>query len=111
MDKKSGFGRFRDEQPDHISESLQTICWVKILKYFDSDPGSWMEKIRIGDGKIRIRDKTSRIRNTASNYYHPLLYLHVVYVAAIAHAHRFLHPVARQGDLIGRAALAEDAAA
>jgi hypothetical protein len=38
--------------PDHISESLETIFWVKkILKFFDADPGwkkfgSKMEKIR-----------------------------------------------------------------
>jgi hypothetical protein len=25
---------------DHISESLETIFWVKILKFFDTDPGS-----------------------------------------------------------------------
>jgi hypothetical protein len=24
--------------PDHISESLETIFWVKIPKFFDSDP-------------------------------------------------------------------------
>jgi hypothetical protein len=24
--------------PDHISESLKTIFWVKILKFFDADP-------------------------------------------------------------------------
>ncbi len=24
--------------PDHISESLETIFWVKILKFFDVDP-------------------------------------------------------------------------
>ncbi len=24
--------------PDHISESLETIFWVKIMKYFDADP-------------------------------------------------------------------------
>jgi hypothetical protein len=35
--------------PDHISESLETIFWVKILKFFDADPGSGMEKIRIRD--------------------------------------------------------------
>ena len=45
--------------PDHISESLKTIFWVKILKFFDADPGygifltldqgSGMEKIRIRD--------------------------------------------------------------
>jgi hypothetical protein len=26
--------------PDHISESFETIFWVKILKFFDADPGS-----------------------------------------------------------------------
>jgi hypothetical protein len=39
----------------HISESLGTIFWVEILKFFDADleifltmdPGSWMEKIQI----------------------------------------------------------------
>jgi hypothetical protein len=40
--------------PDHISESLETLFWG--LKLFDSDPGwekfgSGMEKIRIRDGK------------------------------------------------------------
>jgi hypothetical protein len=24
--------------PDHISESLETIFWLKILKFFDADP-------------------------------------------------------------------------
>jgi hypothetical protein len=43
--------------PDHISESRETIFWLKILKLFDADPdpgifltldpGSGMEKIRI----------------------------------------------------------------
>jgi hypothetical protein len=43
--------------PDHFSESLETIFWVKILKFFEADavqgfrnlfdPGSGMEKIRI----------------------------------------------------------------
>jgi hypothetical protein len=47
------------KNPDHISKSLETIFWVKILKFFDADPesgiqggkildpGSGMEKIRI----------------------------------------------------------------
>jgi hypothetical protein len=26
--------------PDHISESLETIFWVKILKFFDAETGS-----------------------------------------------------------------------
>jgi hypothetical protein len=40
--------------PDHISESLETIFGLKILKFFDadSDPGSRSSLIR--DGKIRI---------------------------------------------------------
>jgi hypothetical protein len=33
-------------KPDHNSESLKTIFWVKILKFFDVDPG-W-EKIGSG---------------------------------------------------------------
>jgi hypothetical protein len=33
--------------PDHICESIETIFWVKILKLFDADPRSGMEKIRI----------------------------------------------------------------
>ncbi len=32
MGKKSGSGM---NNPDHISESLETIFWVKILKFFD----------------------------------------------------------------------------
>ncbi len=35
--------------PDHISENLETIFWVKILKFFDADSGSGMEKIRISN--------------------------------------------------------------
>jgi hypothetical protein len=34
---------------DHISKSLETIFWVKILKFFDADPGSGMKKIPIRD--------------------------------------------------------------
>ncbi len=26
--------------PDHISGRLETIFWVKILEFFDADPGS-----------------------------------------------------------------------
>jgi hypothetical protein len=50
---KSGSGSGMNN-PDHISESLETIFWVKILKFFDADPGwkicgSRMEKNRIRD--------------------------------------------------------------
>jgi hypothetical protein len=44
---------------DHISESIETIFWVKIFKFFDADadpgiyltlgPGSEMEKNRLRD--------------------------------------------------------------
>jgi hypothetical protein len=37
MAKKSGSGSGMN--PDHIAESLETIFWVKILKFFDADPG------------------------------------------------------------------------
>jgi hypothetical protein len=46
--------------PDHISASLETIFWVKILKFFDVDPGSGIFlTLNPGSGleKIRIRDK------------------------------------------------------
>jgi hypothetical protein len=46
MGKKSGSGM---NNPDHISESLKTIIWVKILNSLmrNRDPGSGMEKILI----------------------------------------------------------------
>jgi hypothetical protein len=43
--KKSGSGSGMNN-PDHISESLETIFGLKILKFFYSDPGSG-----IRDGK------------------------------------------------------------
>ncbi len=61
--------RSRMNNPNHISESLGTIFWVKILKFFDADaeadpgsgnlfdPGSEMVKIRIRDkhpGSARV---------------------------------------------------------
>jgi hypothetical protein len=42
MGKKSGSGSGMNN-PDYISESLETIFWV------DADPRSGMEKIRIRD--------------------------------------------------------------
>jgi hypothetical protein len=44
-------GWVKNQDTDHISESLNNIFWFKILKFFDADPGSGMEKIRIRDGK------------------------------------------------------------
>jgi hypothetical protein len=50
MGKKSGSGS-GIYNPDHISESLETIFWVKIpvLKFFDADPGSGINRIWIRD--------------------------------------------------------------
>jgi hypothetical protein len=45
-DPNPGSG-FEMNNLDHISERLETIFWVKILKFFEADPGSWMEKIWI----------------------------------------------------------------
>jgi hypothetical protein len=42
MGKNSGSGSGMNN-PDHISESLETVFWVKILKFFDADPGSGLE--------------------------------------------------------------------
>ncbi len=50
FDKKSGSGSGSAiYNPDYISWSLETIFWVKILKFFAEDQGSGMEKIRIWD--------------------------------------------------------------
>jgi hypothetical protein len=59
MVKKSGFGSEMNN-PDHIFESLETIFWVKILKFFDADSGTGMEKIRIRDknpGSATLQNK------------------------------------------------------
>jgi hypothetical protein len=55
MGKKSGCGSGM-KKPDHISESLKTIFWVKILKFFDVDLGSRMEKNSDPGPGSRIRD-------------------------------------------------------
>jgi hypothetical protein len=56
MGKKSGSGSGINN-PDPISESLEPIFWVKILTFFDADPGTGMEKFGTGKEKIRIRDE------------------------------------------------------
>jgi hypothetical protein len=57
MGKKSRSGM---NIPDHISESLETIFWVKILKFFDADrdPGS---RINIPDQQHWMLDNSSSI--------------------------------------------------
>ncbi len=84
MGKNSGSGSGKNK-PDHISESLETTFWVKILKFFHAaaDPGwqkfgSGMEKTRIrypgwkkfrsAMEKIRIRDNISDPQHCFSQY-------------------------------------------
>jgi hypothetical protein len=43
--------------PDHISESSETIFWIEILKFFDADPGWKKFQIRNTGTKIRYLDK------------------------------------------------------
>ncbi len=52
MGKKSESGsRIRTgmNNPDHISDRLETFFGLKILEFFDADPGSGMENIWIRD--------------------------------------------------------------
>jgi len=61
MGKKSRSGSEMNNQ-DHISESLETIFWVKILKFFfDADPGSGMKKILSRDPGWKNSDPVSGI--------------------------------------------------
>jgi hypothetical protein len=45
MGKKSGSGSGMNNT-DHISESVETVFWVKILKFFDEDP--WRKEFGSG---------------------------------------------------------------
>jgi hypothetical protein len=67
MSKKSGSGSGINN-PDHISESLETIFSVITLKFFDADLGPGMKKIQIRDGKNSgpgswIHPGTATLRN------------------------------------------------
>jgi hypothetical protein len=62
LDQDPGSGSEMNN-PDHISESLETFFWVKILKFFDADPGSRMEKIGSGIRDPRWKNLGSRIRD------------------------------------------------
>jgi hypothetical protein len=44
--------------PDHISESLETLIWVKIIEFFntDPDPGSIIF-LTLDPGRKKFRDK------------------------------------------------------
>jgi hypothetical protein len=65
----SGIGKNQDpdprsksemDNPDHIFESLETNFWVKILKFFDADPG-W-KKFGSGNRILKILNLDTRIR-------------------------------------------------
>ncbi len=51
----SGIGKKKldsDEHPgSYLRQRRNNFLRFKRLKFFDADPGSWMEKIRIRDGK------------------------------------------------------------
>jgi hypothetical protein len=68
LDPGSGSGM---SNPDHISESLETIFWVKMLKFFDADPG-WKkfdpEWKKLGSG-INIPDPQHWLYSSFSFYF------------------------------------------
>jgi hypothetical protein len=47
MGKKSGSGSGINN-PDHISESSETVFYVKLLEFFDAESGSGMKKFGSG---------------------------------------------------------------
>jgi hypothetical protein len=49
--------QIRNEQPRSYFRELETIFWVKILKFFDADPGWKNSNLGSCMEKIRIRDK------------------------------------------------------
>jgi hypothetical protein len=68
---------------DHISESLETIFWVKILEFFDADPGfgnlfnpgSVMRNGKKSDpGTSRIRNNVILVSLLLRSY--PTVFLH-----------------------------------
>ncbi len=52
-------GWVKNQDPDHISESLETIFWVKILQFFHSDPDPGSENIFV---RIRAEHPGSYFR-------------------------------------------------
>ncbi len=74
----SGSGMGKNQNPDPGSGSwmnnpdpISTTLWVKILQFFDADPGSRMEKIRIRDkypGSATLLGKKPYSRWTLSTW-------------------------------------------
>jgi hypothetical protein len=72
--------------PNHFSESLETIFWVEILKFFDAHPGwekfgsgMWVGKVRIGDkhpGSATLG--TTAISNLPLIFYPYKKHIHII---------------------------------
>jgi hypothetical protein len=71
MGEKSGSGSGMNN-PDHFFESLETIFWVKILKFFDADPG-W-KKFGSGIRKGENSDPGSRTYIPDTQYWYLLVH-------------------------------------
>ncbi len=72
MGKKSGSGI---SNPDHISQILEIIFWVKILKFFDADLGSGIQDPGSGMEKIWIQDQGSGINILDTQHYFLLQFI------------------------------------
>jgi hypothetical protein len=64
--KKSGSGSGMNN-PDHISESLETIGLKYVPNFLEADPGSRIEKIRIRDGKNSDPGPATLVTRSGSN--------------------------------------------
>ncbi len=80
--------------PDHISESLETIFWVKMLKFFDADPdpGIFFDP---GRRQERVVTYRYRFRYGTFPYYLDIFLFSCLRVPVIVEK----SPKARIGDL------------
>ncbi len=74
--------------PDHISESLETVFRLKMLKFFDADPGycwTWIRDLGWKKFRFRIRDKHSGPATLKPEVHHlsshmrPIILVHIRY--------------------------------
>ncbi len=61
--------------PDHIIKSLESIFWVKILKFFDADPGSWGKNSDPGSGMEKNLNPGSGINIPDTQHWFNSLFL------------------------------------
>ncbi len=88
--KKSGSGM---NIPDNFSESFETIFWVKILKFIDTDPesgiflilypGSGMEKLGSG-----IRDKQPGSATLLFSLFYSEIESQDFFIYTVVHVHQ-----------------------